>query len=301
MNNKDILKKIRQIDIRLRRKVDHLFSGSYRSAFKGQGMVFSDFREYVHGDDVRAISWNLMARMGEPYIKTFEEEREARIMLVADISRSFHFGSGEQSKGDVLSLLSGLLAFCAQKNRDSVGLLLFAEDVELYLPPKKGVNQAFRILREVCRPRKSLYTDINPAFSFLQNILKKRSYVFILSDFLFSKPWSGALQRFAKRHNVVNVVISDPLEEEFPSLGLVDVMDLESGKTCTFSSSSPIFQRDYKEILQDHIKKRNKALLKSGAELISIDTGEDIYAPFIQFFNKKAGGRSQTSAKWKNL
>ena len=297
MNNKDILKKIRQIDIRLRRKVNHLFAGSYRSAFKGQGMVFSDFREYVHGDDIRAISWNLMARMGKPYIKTFEEEREAHILLVADMSRSFNFGSGEQSKGDVLSLLTGLLAFCAQKNKDPVGLLLFAEDVELYLPPKKGVNQAFRIVREVCRPRKSLYTDINPAFSFLQSVLKKRSYVFLLSDFLFSKPWSSALQRFAKRHNVVNVVISDPLEREFPSLGLVDVMDLESGKTHVLSSSSLIFQRHYKRTLQDHIKTRNKTLLKSGAELISIDTEKDIYMPFIQFFNRRAGSRPSATAK----
>ena len=295
--NKDILKKIRHIDIRLRRKVNDVFSGSYRSAFKGQGMVFSDFREYVHGDDVRAISWNLMARMGQPYIKTFEEEREARLVLVADISRSFEFGSGDQSKGDVLSLVTGLLAFCAQKNKDSVGLLLFAGDVELYLPPKKGVHQAFRIVREVCRPKKSPYTDLNPALSFLQSILKKRSYVFILSDFLFSKPWENSLRRFAKRHNVVNVVISDPLEREFPPLGLVDVMDLESGQVKTLSSSSPFFQRDYKRMLQTHIRARDKALLKSGAELISIDTGKDIYAPFVQFFNRKAGARSPASVK----
>ena len=295
--NKEILKKIRYIDIRLRRKVNDLFAGSYRSAFKGQGMVFSDFREYVHGDDVRAISWNLMARMGQPYIKTFEEEREARIVLIVDMSRSFEFGSGDQSKGDVLSLLTGLLAFCAQKNKDPVGLLLFSEDVELYLPPKKGVHQAFRIVREVCRPKKSLYTDINPALSFLQSILKKRTYVFILSDFLFSKPWDSSLKQLAKRHNVVNVAISDPLEREFPPLGLVDVMDLESGKIRTLSTSSVFFQRDYKRILQDQMKARDKALLKTGAELISIDTGKDIYAPFIQFFNRRAGARSLASVK----
>ena len=295
--NKEILKKIRYIDIRLRRKVNDLFAGSYRSAFKGQGMVFSDFREYVHGDDVRAISWNLMARMGQPYIKTFEEEREARIVLVVDMSRSFEFGSGDQSKGDVLSLLTGLLAFCAQKNKDPVGLLLFSEDVELYLPPKKGVHQAFRIVREVCRPKRSLYTNINPALSFLQSILKKRTYVFILSDFLFSKPWDSSLKQLSKRHNVVNVAISDPLEREFPPLGLVDVMDLESGKIKTLSTSSLFFQRDYKRILQAHIKARDKALLKTGAELISIDTGKDIYAPFIQFFNRRAGTRSLASIR----
>ena len=295
--NKEILKKIRYIDIRLRRKVNDLFAGSYRSAFKGQGMVFSDFREYVHGDDVRAISWNLMARMGQPYIKTFEEEREARIVLVVDMSRSFEFGSGDQSKGDVLSLLTGLLAFCAQKNKDPVGLLLFSEDVELYLPPKKGVHQAFRIVREVCRPKKSLYTNINPALSFLQSILKKRTYVFILSDFLFSKPWDSSLKQLAKRHNVVNVAISDPLEREFPPLGLVDVVDLESGKIKTLSTSSSSFQEGYKKILRTRMKTRDKALLKTGAELISIDTGKDIYAPFIQFFNRRAGARSLASVK----
>ena len=276
--------------MRLRRKVNDMFAGSYRSALKGQGMLFSDFREYVHGDDVRAISWNMLARTGEPYIKTFEEEREARIILTADISRSFDFGSGERSKREALNLITGLLALCAQKNKDPVGLLLFAEDVELYLPPKKGTHQALRILREVCRPRKSLYTDINPSLSFLQGVLKKRSYVFILSDFLFSEPFGNNLNRLAKRHNVVNVVFSDPLEREFPELGLVDVMDMESGKTRTLSSSSPIFQRHYNQILEDHITERNKTLLKSDAELISVDTGKDIYAPFVQFFNRKSGG-----------
>lgn len=287
--DKELLKKIRSLDIQLQKKASEMFSGSYRSAFKGRGMVFSDFREYVHGDDVRAVSWSLMARMGKPYIKTFEEEREARIVLMADVSSSFDFGSGPRSKGEVRNLLTGLLAFCAQKNKDLTGLLLFAEDVELYLPPKKGRERAFRILKELCRPRKSRRTDINPALDFLQGVLKKRAHVFILSDFLFSQPYGQALRRFSKRHNAIGLAINDPLEKSFPALGLIDVLDLESGRAQTLDSSSPFFQRRYKEILQKHIKARNKLILNSGAELISIDTEKDIYLPFARFFSKGRG------------
>ena len=287
--DKDLLKQIRRIDIRLRRKINHLFAGSWRSAFKGQGMVFSDFREYVHGDDVRAIAWNLMARTGQPFVKTFEEERESSIVLVVDGSPSLDFGAGDRSKGDALHLLTGLLAFCAQKNKDPVGLLLFSEDVEIYLPPKKGAGQAFRIVREICRRRRSPVTDINPAVSFLQGVLKKRSHLFVLSDFLFSEPWDGSLKRLSKKHNVVCVALSDPCELEFPSLGLLDVRDPESGRVVTVSSSSPIFQRHYKKILQKHVKERDSCILKTGAELISVNTAEDIYRPLAQFFKRRAG------------
>ena len=151
--DKELIKKVRQIDIRLRRKVNHLFSGQYRSAFKGQGMIFSDFREYVPGDDVRAISWNVTAKMSRTIVKTFEEDRETEIVLVVDASSSLDFGVGRQSKLEALNLLTALVAFCAQKNRDSVGLLMFSEDVDVYLPPKKGYHHILRIVREICKKR----------------------------------------------------------------------------------------------------------------------------------------------------
>ena len=287
--NKDILEKVKWIDLHLRRKVEHLFAGQYRSAFKGQGMVFSDFREYIPGDDVRAISWNVTAKMSRPFIKTFEEERESHIILVADMSRSFDFGTGSLGKKEVLNLLVSLLAFCAQKNQDLVGLLLFSNGMEHYIPPKKGGHQALRIVRELyAHKRKFASTNLSPSLHFLQNVLKKRSHIFLFSDFLFSTPYETALKNLQKKHDIVSVVISDPFEKNFPSLGLVDIEDLETGKTITVDSSSILFQKNYKKWIHSSIKRRNQKLLRSGVELIFVDTDKDIYQPFIRFFKKRS-------------
>ena len=287
--NKEILQKVKLIDLHLRRKVNHLFAGQYRSAFKGQGMVFSDFREYIPGDDVRAISWSLTAKMSRPFIKTFEEERESHIILVADISRSFDFGTGSLGKKEVLILLVSLLAFCAQKNQDLVGLLLFSNGMEHYIPPKKGGHQALRIVRELyAHKRKFTSTNLSSSLHFLQNVLKKRSHIFLFSDFLFSTPYETALRNLQKKHDIVSVVISDPFERNLPPLGLVDIEDLETGKTITVDSSSILFQRSYKKKVQSSIQRRNQKLLRSGAELIFVDTDKDIYQPFIQFFKKRS-------------
>ena len=291
--NKEILKKVRWIDLHLRRRVNHLFAGQYRSAFKGQGMVFSDFREYIPGDDVRAISWNLTAKMSRPFIKTFEEERESHTILVADISRSFDFGTGSIDKKEARNLLVSLIAFCAQKNRDPVGLLLFSNGVERYIPPKKGGHQAFRIVRELyAHKRKSNTTDLSSSLNFLQNILKKRSHIFIFSDFLFSKPYETALRNLQKKHDVINVIIFDPFEHDLPRLGLIDVEELETGRTTTVDSSSPLFQKNYKKWLDLSIQKRDQKLLRSGAEIIRVNIKEDIYQPFISFFKKRYRGTS---------
>ena len=287
--NKELLKKVQQIDLRLRRKVNHLFSGQYRSAFKGQGMVFSDFREYVPGDDVRAISWNLTAKMSRPFIKTFEEDREAQIILAIDISGSLDFGTGRQSKGEVFNLLSSLVAFCAQKNRDAVGLLLFAGDVELYIPPKKGLHHTFRLVREICnRERKSPDTRIDRPLRFLQKVLKKHSCVFLFSDFLCSSPFEKELKQLGSHHEVLSVVISDPFEEEVPPLGLVDTEDLETGEIITVDFSSPLIQKHYKEWREETQKQRKKTLNRSQSEQIFVDTRKDIYEPFVRFFQKRS-------------
>ena len=289
---KEILEKVRWIDISLRRKVNTLFSGQYRSAFKGQGMTFSDFREYIAGDDIRSISWNLTAKMGRPYVKTFEAERESPIVLVADISRSLDFGTGDSSKKDVLTLLVGLFAFCAQKNRDPAGLLLFSENVEYYIPPKRDPRQAFYILREVCcRQRQLKNTNLQPAVEYLHGTLKRRSRIFVFSDFLFSSSFESSLKQLNARHELVCVVIFDLLEKSFPSLGLIDMEDLETGETLTLDTSSSLFKKYWKEITDKREKQQHKIFASSGVERLLIDTSKDIYRPVIDFFRQKQSAR----------
>ena len=286
--NEEVLKKVRQIDIQLRSKVQSLFSGRHRSIFRGQGMVFSDFREYVPGDDIRSLSWNLLARTAKPYVKTFEEEKEAHIVLLVDISKSLQFGSGKTSKKEASILLSSLLALCGERNQNAVGLLLFSKDVDFYLPPKKGRKQIFHILKELCsRESHHTVTDINPACSFLSSVLKKRSHIFVLSDFLFSTSWDQALKRLACRHDLVNVSLRDPLEVALPKLGLIDVEDLETGEIQTLSSSSYFFQKEFSKQAKASLSLRDKTCLKARADLISVDTSQDIYEPIIQFFLKR--------------
>lgn len=284
--DKEILNKVKQIDLALRRKVSTLFFGNYRSSLKGQGMVFSDFRKYIPGDDVRSISWNLTAKMSEPYIKTFEEDRESQILLVLDISSSMDFGSGKHSKRSALNLLSSVLAFCTQKNKDRLGLLLFSKEVELYIPPKKGRGHSLRVVKNICNFKaKYPQTDLNASLAFLYKVLKKRSHIFIFSDFLnvdFSKP----LQKLAQKHDVVNVCLSDLLERELPALGLVDMQDLETGEYKSLDLSSYVFQKQFKIFMQDKIQKRHRQFLKSSCEQIFIDCQKDIYEPLIRFFQK---------------
>ena len=286
--NKEILKKVQQIDIRLRRKVNSLFSGNYRSAFKGQGMIFSDFREYVPGDDVRSISWTLTAKMSRPYIKTFEEDRETQIILVVDISSSMDFGTGEKSKKESLDLLSAVLALCAQKNKDSLGLLLFSDDIELYIPPKKTPQHSLRIIKEISGfKRKSTQTNMEKGLVFLHRVLKKKSHIFIFSDFLHSSNFEKAMKKLAQKHDVVNLIFSDIFERETPPIGLVDIEDIETGQQKTVDFSSPIFQKNFKTNITEKIKKRNKQLIKCQTEQIFIDCQKDIYQPLIDFFKKR--------------
>jgi len=286
--NKEILKKVRQIDIRLRRKVHSLFSGNYRSAFKGQGMVFSDVREYVPGDDVRSISWNLTAKMSKPYIKTFEEDRDTQIVLAVDVSSSMDFGTGDQSKRESLNLLSSVMAFCAQKNKDLLSLLLFSSDVELYIPPKKDIRHCFQVVREICGFKTRLIqTDMEKSLSFLHKVLKRKSHIFIFSDFLNSSPFEKPMRKLQQKHDVVNLVFSDFFEREIPPMGLVDIEDMETGEQRTVDLSSPLFQKQFKASLKEKINKRNKQFIRCQSEQILIDCQKDIYQPLIHFFQKR--------------
>ena len=284
-----MMKKVQQIDIRLRRKVNSLYSGAYQSAFKGQGMVFSDVREYVFGDDIRSISWSLTAKMSKPYIKTFEEDKQAQIILAVDISSSMDFGTGALSKKSVTELLSGLIAFCSLKNKDTLGLLLFSSDIELYIPPKKGNSHSFRVIREVCAFKKqSSETNINKALSFLYKVLRKKSHIFVLSDFLVSQPFKKPLKQLEQKHEVLNLVISDLFEKDIPSLGLVDVEDMETGQLKTIDFSSYIFQKQLKKSLKEKLAYRNKQFIGSQSDKVFIHCEKDIYQPLINFFKRRA-------------
>lgn len=285
---KEALKRAKQIDVLLRRKVHSLFSGNYRSAFKGQGMIFSDFREYIPGDDVRSISWTMTAKMSKPYIKTFEEDREAQIILVVDVSSSMDFGTGKMSKKDAVSLLSGVLAFCAQNNKDSLGLLIFSSDIDLYLHPKKGTQHVFRIIQEICdSKRKSVKTDIAKSLSFLYKVLKKRSHIFIFSDFLNTTPFEKPMRKLGQKHDVTNLIFSDIFERTIPSIGLVDLEDIETGEQSVVDFSSPFFQSKINLFLKKGIKERKKQLVKTQCEQIFIDCQKDIYQPLIHFFQRQ--------------
>ena len=287
----EILKKVKLLEINTRKIVNSLFAGQYHSAFKGQGMTFAEFREYVAGDDVRAISWPVTARAGKTFIKKFDEERELTLMLVVDISGSQSYGSGKYFKGEVATHLSALLGFAAAKNNDHVGLLLYSDQVEHYVPPKKGRAHIQRILRDLyfVKP-KSLGTRVSAATDYLQGILKKRATVFVFSD--FQEPSFGqSLKMMSKKHDVVAVIIQDPAEIQLPKIGLVDLEDAETGEVVTVDTSSSAFQAGYKDHMKDVNAKREKELRQAAVDRVDVVSSDDFVDPLITYFRKKNSRR----------
>lgn len=286
--DKDLQKKVKQIDIRLRRKVNSLFSGAYRSSMKGQGMLFSHVREYVSGDDIRSMAWSLTAKKSKPYVKVFEEDKHSQMFLVLDASSSMNFGVGKYSKKTVVENLSSLLAFCALKNKDSLGLLIFSSDIDLYLKPKKGKTHVFRMIREICdlKNKKSQQTDINKALLFLYKTLRERTQIFIFSDFLNSTPFEKSLGLLENKHEVASILVSDLFEQNIPPLGLIDFEDLETGK----QRSIDLFfgNKQLKKRLERNRKERERQFKKSRSDRLFIKSQEDIYQPLISFFKKRA-------------
>tara|TARA_B100000749_G_scaffold280887_2_gene280001 strand:+ start:57828 stop:58703 length:876 start_codon:yes stop_codon:yes gene_type:complete len=283
----EVLKKVKLLEISTRKLVNNLFTGEYHSAFKGQGMTFSEFREYVPGDDVRAISWPVTARTGKPYIKKFDEEREMTVMLAVDVSASGDYGSGPYFKGEIINHLAALLSFTAVRNNDPVGLLLFSDQVEHYVPPKKGRGQVHRILRDLYyfKP-KSTKTSLNTAIEHLQATLKKKAHIFLFSDFIDSNFDTG-LKMLGKKHDAVAVVISDPTEAAIPNIGLIDILDPETQELVTVDTSSPAFQKSYREKYQQTLSDREKMLRLSAVDRIDVSVGEDFVTPLVRFFKQR--------------
>ena len=287
MDTKELLKKVRKIEIKTKRLSDHIFGGEYQSTFKGRGMAFSEVRQYQFGDDVRAIDWNVTARYNDTFIKVFEEERELTMMLIIDISGSNFFGSDSMFKNEYVTELAATLAFSATKNNDKVGLILFSDNVELYIPPKKGKSHVLRIIRELLEFKSgSKKTDINIPLKFVSNILKNRSIAFIISDFI-SKDYSNSLKIFSSKHDVTGVRIYDKTEEIIPNLGVIDITDNETGAKLTVNTGSKNVRKKYSEYYNS---KRNEFIdffKKSGSGIIECNTHDDYQKKLLKYFKSR--------------
>ena len=287
MDTKELLKKVRKIEIKTRRLSDHIFSGEYHSSFKGRGMTFSEVRQYQFGDDIRSIDWNVTARYHEPYIKVFEEERELTMMLVVDISASELFGTSQQFKKDIITEISATLAFSAIQNNDKVGLLLFSDEIELFIPPKKGKTHVLRIIRELIEFHpKSKKTDITQALRYLSNVMKKKAIVFILSDFM-DHNYDNALKIVGKKHDVTGIRIYDKYEVEIPKLGMVPMQDTESGEIILVNTNSKIVRNNYKANYLKNVDYFEDTFKKSGSGTISTRIDESYVKKLLGYFKRR--------------
>ncbi len=287
MDTKELLKKVRKIEIKTRRLSDAVFGGEYHSAFKGRGMTFSEVRQYQYGDDVRNIDWNVTARAGEPHIKIFEEERELTLMLVADVSASTLFGTQEQLKKEIITEMCATLAFSALQNNDKVGLLLFSDQVELFVPPKKGRFHILRIIRELLEYKPShKTTNIVQALEYLGGVLKKKAIVFVMSDFM-NTDYQKALQIVGRKHDVTGVRIYDHRETEMPNLGLVSFTDQETGKTQLINTSSRSLRKNYAAFHKECAGYFKNAFTRSDAGAIDLETTENYTKKLLGYFKAR--------------
>lgn len=287
MDTKELLKKVRKIEIKTRRLSDAVFGGEYHSAFKGRGMTFSEVRKYQYGDDVRNIDWNVTAKYHEPFIKVFEEERELTLMLVADVSASTLFGTQEQIKKEIITELCATLAFSALQNNDKVGLLLFSDQVELYLPPKKGKSYILRIIRELLELEpQNKTTNIGGALEFMAGVLKKKAIVFVLSDFM-ATGYDRTLKIIGRKHDVTGVRIYDHRESEIPNIGLVQFKDQESGKSQMVNTSSKSIRRKYAAYHIECADYFKNAFTKSDSGAIDLETKESYTKKLLGYFKAR--------------
>ncbi|MFC2138225.1 DUF58 domain-containing protein [Bacteroidota bacterium] len=294
METSELLKKVRKIEIKTRGLSKQIFAGEYHSAFKGRGMAFSEVREYQFGDDIRSIDWNVTARMDHPYIKIFEEERELTVMILVDVSGSREFGSGFQLKKNIITEIAAVLSFSAIQNNDKIGVILFSDRIEKFIPPQKGKKHILRIIRELIDfYPENKETNISEALRYLSNAIKKRCTAFIISDFIdFSesqnKPaFEEALRIANNKHDVVALKIYDKRETEIPSVGLMRVKDAESGELKWIDTSSKKVRNAYKDWWNSHIDSVNDVLLKTGVDSTLIETDKDYVKPLMQLFKKR--------------
>ena len=287
METKEILKKVRKIEIKTRRLSNHIFSGEYHSSFKGRGMTFSEVRQYQYGDDIRAIDWNVTARYNEPYVKVFEEERELTMVLMVDVSGSEYFGTTQQFKRETITEIAATLAFSAIQNNDKVGLLLFSDQMELYVPPKKGKSHVLRIIRELIEFKpKSKKTDLNEALKFFSSVMKKKAIVFILSDFMDSE-YEQTLKIVGRKHDVTGIRVYDIHDSAIPNLGMVPMRDAETGKTMLVNTSSQSVRNGYKAHYLKTVDYFEKSFTRCGSGTISSQIDESYVKKLLGYFKRK--------------
>lgn len=288
METAELLKKVRRIELKIKSLSKNIFSGEYHSAFKGRGMSFSEVRSYQYGDDVRNIDWNVTARANEPFVKIFEEERELTLMILVDVSGSSSFGSKNQRKSEVFTEICAMLAFSASQNNDKVGVILFSDKIEKFIPPKKGKQHILRIIRELLdfTPNNS-GTDIGFALQYLSNILKKKAICFVLSDFQADN-YDTALKIASRKHDIIGFRVADPLEAELPAVGLLRVKDPETGETGWIDTHDKETMRTYKLKFQKNKDAFYRHFKKSKTGVIDIGIEESYVLALLQFFKKRA-------------
>ncbi len=287
MDTKELLKKVRKIEIKTRRLSDHIFGGEYHSTFKGRGMTFSEVRQYQFGDDVRNIDWNVTARYNEPFVKVFEEERELTMMLMADVSGSKLFGTKNQFKDEIVTEICATLAFSATQNNDKIGLILFSDDIELYIPPKKGRSHVLRIIRELIEfEPKSKKTNISQAIKFLSNVMKKKAIVFMLSDFV-ADDYKHNLKIASGKHDITGIRIYDIHEETIPNLGMVQMQDEETGELLLVNTASKKVRQNYNNFYKEKVDYYKDAFTKSGAGAIDCRVDQSYVKTLLGYFKKR--------------
>lgn len=291
MDKASLLKKVKYIEIKTKGLSQDLFSGEYHSAFKGRGMLFSEVREYAYGDDVRNIDWNVTARMNHPYIKVFEEERELTVMLVIDISQSSYFGTQKQMKNELITEIAAVLSFSAITNNDKVGVILFSDKIEKFIPPKKGRSHILRIISELLEFKPSSSgTQLSIAFEYLSSVIKKRSTAFIFSDFMSSN-YEKELRIAKKKHDIIGVHIFDARETALPNVGLMRMYDAETSETFIIDTSNKKIRERYKSYFSENKTSFENIFLKTGADIISISSQTNYIHALHHFFLKRAGRR----------
>ncbi|MBK6777625.1 MAG: DUF58 domain-containing protein [Flavobacteriales bacterium] len=290
-HTKDLLKKVHRIELKTRGLSEQIFGGEYHSAFKGRGMTFSEVREYTHGDEVRTIDWNVTARFGHPFIKIFEEERELTAMLVADVSGSGDFGTVHMLKRELITETCATIAFSAIKNNDKVGLILFSDHVELFIPPKKGRSHILRIIRELLEFQPvGRGTNITEALRYLNNVIKKRSIAFLISD-LMDTGYEDALKIANRRHDLVALRTTDPREADLPNVGLVQFADPESGEVRWVNTGSSRIRKAYRAEALKHQARTREALKRAGVDHTVISTKEGYVKPLMNLFRQRDSAR----------
>ncbi|MDY0989027.1 DUF58 domain-containing protein [Flavobacterium sp. CFBP9031] len=287
MDTKELLKKVRKIEIKTKRLSNHIFSGEYHSSFKGRGMTFSEVRQYQYGDDIRNIDWNVTARYNEAHVKVFEEERELTMVLMVDISGSESFGSKNQFKKDIVTEIAATMAFSATQNNDKIGLILFSDTVELYIPPKKGRSHVLRIIRELIEfEPKSHKTDIAQALKFLSGTQKKKAIIFMISDFM-SDSYEHTLKIASKKHDITGVRVYDIREERIPNLGMVSMLDAETGKIQLVDTSSKAVRMNYEKHYQEKLNYFKDTFRKSGAGIVNTRVDENYVTKLLGYFKSR--------------